>query len=40
MIPIGKNILIKKVEEKLKTSSGLLLSQEDASGFRYHKAGS
>ena len=38
MIPIGKNILIKKVDEELKTSSGLLLSQEDASGFRYHKA--
>lgn len=37
MKPIGKYIVIKKVEEQLKTKSGLLLSQEDASNFRYKK---
>jgi co-chaperonin GroES (HSP10) len=37
MKPIGKYIVIEKIEEALKTESGLLLSQEDASGFRYQK---
>ena len=37
MKPIGKYIIIKTVEEELKTSSGLLLSREDASNFRYKK---
>ena len=37
MKPIGKYIVINKIEETLKTESGLLLSQEDASGFRYQK---
>jgi len=37
MKPIGKYIVIEKVEETLKTESGLLLSHEDASGFRYQK---
>jgi len=37
MKPIGKYIVIEKIEETLKTESGLLLSQEDASGFRYQK---
>lgn len=37
MTPIGKYIVIKKVTEEVKTSSGLLLSQEDASSFRYQK---
>jgi co-chaperonin GroES (HSP10) len=37
MKPIGKYIVINKIEEALKTESGLLLSQEDASGFRYQK---
>jgi co-chaperonin GroES (HSP10) len=37
MRPIGKYIVINKIEETLKTESGLLLSQEDASGFRYQK---
>ena len=37
MQPIGKYIVIKEIEEQIKTSSGLLLSQEDASNFRYKK---
>ena len=37
MKPIGKNIVIKTIDEEVKTSSGLLLSAEDASGFRYKK---
>ena len=37
MKPIGKNILITTIEEELKTSSGLLLSSEDASQLRYKK---
>jgi|TARA_R100000781_G_C4001667_1_gene100522 co-chaperonin GroES (HSP10) len=37
MKPIGKYIVIKTIEEELKTSSGLLLSREDASNFRYKK---
>lgn len=38
MKPIGKYILIKKVEEEIETSSGLLLSAEEAGQFRYKKA--
>lgn len=38
MRPIGKYIVIKSVvEEDVKTQSGLLLSGEDAKGFRYQK---
>lgn len=37
MKPIGKYIVIKKIKEELKTESGLLLSAQDASGFRYKK---
>ena len=37
MTPIGKNIVIKTIDEEIKTTSGLLLSAEDASGFRYKK---
>ncbi|MGI9556262.1 MAG: hypothetical protein ACR2M9_05315 [Cyanophyceae cyanobacterium] len=37
MKPIGKNIIIKTIEEEIKTSSGLLLSSEDASQLRYKK---
>jgi len=37
MKPIGKYIIIQKIEEELKTKSGLLLSAQDASGFRYKK---
>ncbi len=37
MIAIGKNIVIKQIEEEIKTSSGILLSQDDVSNFRYKK---
>lgn len=37
MKPIGKYILIKTIEEEVKTSSGLLLSSEDVSSMRYKK---
>ena len=38
MKPIGKNIVIKIVEEEIKTNSGLLLSAEDTKSLRYKKA--
>ena len=38
MKPIGKNIVIKTVEEEIKTNSGLLLSAEDTKSLRYKKA--
>ena len=37
MKPIGKYIVIKMIKEELKTKSGLLLSAQDASEFRYKK---
>ena len=37
MRPIGKNIVIQKIEEEIKTASGLLLSSEDANQLRYKK---
>ena len=37
MTPIGKNIIIKTLEEEIKTKSGLLLSSEDANQLRYKK---
>lgn len=37
MKPIGKYIVIKTIKEELKTESGLLLSSQDASDFRYKK---
>tara|TARA_R110002012_G_scaffold92757_4_gene225154 strand:- start:3119 stop:3376 length:258 start_codon:yes stop_codon:yes gene_type:complete len=37
MKPIGKYIVIKTIKEELKTESGLLLSAQDASDFRYRK---
>lgn len=37
MKPIGKYVVIKHINEKLKTSSGLLLSDEDANQLRYKK---
>ena len=37
MKPIGKYIIIKSIKEELKTDSGLLLSAQDASDFRYKK---
>ena len=38
MKAIGKNIVVKIIEEEIETDSGLLLSQEDAKGLRYQKA--
>ena len=38
MKPICKYIVIKTIEEELKTESGLLLSSQDAADFRYKKA--
>ena len=35
MKPIGTNIVIKTIEEEIKTASGLLLSSEDANQLRY-----
>ena len=37
MKPIGKYIAIKPIEEKVKTSSGLVLSAQDVGDFRYRK---
>jgi co-chaperonin GroES (HSP10) len=37
MKPIGKYIVIKTIEEEIKTSSGLLLSAEDANEMRYKR---
>jgi len=37
MKPIGKYIVIKAIEEQLKTKSGLLLTATDANEFRYKK---
>lgn len=37
MKPIGKYIVIKTIEEEIKTKSGLLLSSEDANQLRYKK---
>lgn len=37
MKPIGKNIVIKSIEEEIITESGLLLSADDASNLRYKK---
>jgi len=37
MKPIGKYIVIKTIEEELKTKSGILLSSEDANQLRYKK---
>jgi co-chaperonin GroES (HSP10) len=36
--PIGKFIIVKEIEEEIKTSSGLLLSAQDSNEFRYKKA--
>jgi co-chaperonin GroES (HSP10) len=37
MKPVGKYIVIKTIEEEMKTKSGLLLSATDVDGFRYRK---
>ena len=38
MKPIGKHIVVKKIDEEVKTSSGLLLSSKDIGDMRYGKA--
>tara|TARA_R100000657_G_C4623800_1_gene73413 strand:+ start:504 stop:761 length:258 start_codon:yes stop_codon:yes gene_type:complete len=38
MKAIGKNVIIKPIEEEHKTESGLLLTGADADEFRYKKA--
>jgi co-chaperonin GroES (HSP10) len=37
MKPIGKYIVIQPIEEQLKSDSGLILTSEDSSNFRYKK---
>lgn len=37
MKAIGKNIVIRQVDEEIKTASGLVLSGEDANQFRYKR---
>jgi co-chaperonin GroES (HSP10) len=37
MKPIGKNIIIKTIEEDVVTNSGLILSGEDTNQLRYRK---
>jgi co-chaperonin GroES (HSP10) len=38
MKPIGKTIVVKDIDEEVKTDSGLILSGEDMKGMRYRKA--
>lgn len=38
MRPIGKYIVIKDIQEEIKTQSGLILSGEDANQLRYKRA--
>ena len=38
MKPIGKFIVVKIIEEEIKTQSGLFLSGEDANQLRYKRA--
>ena len=37
MQPIGKYIVVSAIDEEIKTDSGIILSGEDASQFRYKK---
>jgi co-chaperonin GroES (HSP10) len=37
MKAIGKNIVIKSIDEEIKTSSGLILSGEDTNQLRYKR---
>jgi co-chaperonin GroES (HSP10) len=37
MTPIGKYIIVKNIDETIKTESGLLLSGEDANQLRYKR---
>jgi len=38
MRPIGKYIIVKDIQEEIKTESGLILSGEDANQLRYRRA--
>jgi co-chaperonin GroES (HSP10) len=38
MKPIGKYIVVKDIQEEIKTESGLILSGEDANQLRYKRA--
>ena len=38
MRPIGKYIIIKDIQEEIKTNSGLILSGEDTNQLRYKRA--
>ncbi len=38
MKPIGKNIIVKTIDEEVKTDSGLVLSGKDIDAMRYRKA--
>ena len=38
MRPIGKYIIVKDIQEEIKTESGLILSGEDANQMRYRRA--
>jgi co-chaperonin GroES (HSP10) len=38
MKPIGKYIVVKDIQEEIKTESGLILSGEDTNQLRYKKA--
>jgi co-chaperonin GroES (HSP10) len=38
MRPIGKYIVIKDIQEEIRTESGLILSGEDANQLRYKRA--
>lgn len=38
MRPIGKYIIVKDIQEEVKTSSGLILSGEDTNQLRYKRA--
>lgn len=38
MKPIGKNIIVRNIDEEIKTDSGLVLSGKDIDAMRYRKA--
>ena len=38
MQPIGKYIVVKNIDEEIKTESGLILSGDDANQLRYKRA--
>jgi co-chaperonin GroES (HSP10) len=38
MKPIGKNIIVKTIDEEITTDSGLVLSGKDVDAMRYKKA--